>query len=31
MNRRGRGIAISYIYTILNTVIGFFITAFIRL
>ena len=29
MNRRGKGIAISYIYTILNTVIGFFMSAFI--
>lgn len=29
MNRRGRGIAISYIYIILNTVIGFFMSAFV--
>ena len=29
MNRRGKGIAISYIYTILNTVIGFFMSAFV--
>lgn len=29
MNRRGKGIAISYIYTILNTAIGFFMSAFV--